>query len=65
MFAFAEGLLDDLNIDSCVIDVGGFGVNVNIPARTAAECILILRSERTGSVCTASPIGMSFICLRS
>lgn len=37
MFAFAEGLLDDLNIDSCVIDVGGFGVNVNIPARTAAE----------------------------
>ena len=37
MFAFAEGLLDDLNIDSCVIDVGGFGVNVNIPARTAME----------------------------
>ncbi len=37
MFAFAEGLLDDLNTDSCVIDVGGFGVNVNIPARTAME----------------------------
>ncbi|MCR4618554.1 MAG: Holliday junction branch migration protein RuvA [Lachnospiraceae bacterium] len=37
MFAFAEGLLDDINIDSCVIDVGGFGVNVFITARTAME----------------------------
>ena len=37
MFAFAEGLLDDLNMDSCVVDVGGFGVNVNITSRTALE----------------------------
>ncbi len=35
MFAFAEGLLDDLNMDSCVVDVGGFGVNVNITSKTA------------------------------
>ena len=35
MFAFVEGLLDELNIDSCVVDVGGFGVNVGISGRTA------------------------------
>ncbi|MBR1861704.1 MAG: Holliday junction branch migration protein RuvA [Lachnospiraceae bacterium] len=35
MFAFVEGLLDDLNMDSCVVDVGGFGVNVGITSRTA------------------------------
>ncbi len=35
MFAFVEGLLDELNIDSCVVDVGGFGVNVGISSRTS------------------------------
>lgn len=35
MFAFVEGLLDELDNDSCVVDVGGFGVNVGISGRTA------------------------------
>ncbi len=34
MFAFIEGLLDDINSDSCIIDVGGFGINVNVSSRT-------------------------------
>lgn len=37
MFAFIEGLLDDIDIDSCIIDAGGFGINVNISGRCAAN----------------------------
>lgn len=35
MFAFIEGLLDYIDDDFCVIDAGGFGLNVFISAKTA------------------------------
>ncbi|MBR6325268.1 MAG: Holliday junction branch migration protein RuvA [Lachnospiraceae bacterium] len=35
MFAFVHGTLDSITSDECVIDLGGFGVNVGISARTA------------------------------
>ncbi len=37
MFAFVEGIIDDLDYENCIIDVGGFGVNVGISARTAMQ----------------------------
>lgn len=37
MFAFIEGLLDYVGDDYCVIDAGGFGINVFISGRTAAN----------------------------
>ena len=37
MFAFVEGIIDDLDYENCIIDIGGFGVNVGISARTAAQ----------------------------
>ena len=37
MFAFVEGLLEDISIDYCVVDVGGFGVNVGITSRDAID----------------------------
>lgn len=35
MFAFIEGLLDYIDEDTCVVDAGGFGININISGRTA------------------------------
>lgn len=35
MFAFIEGLLDYIDEETCVIDAGGFGININISGRTA------------------------------
>lgn len=35
MFAFIEGLLDYIDEETCVVDVGGFGININISGRTA------------------------------
>lgn len=35
MFAFIEGLLDYIDDDSCVVDAGGFGINICISGRTA------------------------------
>ena len=32
MFAFVEGVLDLLDTDTCVVDIGGLGINVNIIA---------------------------------
>ena len=37
MFAFVEGILDLLETDMCVIDIGGLGINVNITARCSTE----------------------------
>lgn len=37
MFAFVEGIMDLLETDMCVIDIGGLGINVNITARCSAE----------------------------
>ncbi len=37
MFAFVEGILDLLESDMCVIDIGGLGINVNITSRCSAE----------------------------
>lgn len=37
MFAFVEGILDLLDPDMCVIDIGGLGINVNITARCSTE----------------------------
>ena len=37
MFAFVEGILDLLDPDMCVIDIGGLGINVNITARCSSE----------------------------
>ena len=37
MFAFVEGILDLLDSDMCVIDIGGLGINVNITARCSSE----------------------------
>ena len=33
MFAFVEGILDLLEADMCVVDIGGLGINVNITSR--------------------------------
>ena len=35
MFAFIEGLLDYIDEETCVVDAGGFGININISGRTA------------------------------
>lgn len=35
MFAFIEGLLEYIEDDFCVIDAGGFGINIYISGRTA------------------------------
>ena len=37
MFAFVEGILDLLDTDICVVDIGGFGVNVNISPRCSVS----------------------------
>ena len=37
MFAFVEGVLELLEPDSCVVDIGGLGINVNITQRCSAE----------------------------
>ena len=37
MFAFVEGVLDLLENDLCVVDIGGLGINVNITSRCSAE----------------------------
>jgi len=37
LFAFVEGQLDYIDQDLCVVDIGGLGVNVNIPSRTSEE----------------------------
>lgn len=37
MFAFIEGLLDYVADDYCVVDAGGFGINVYISGRTASH----------------------------
>ena len=37
MFAFVEGVLDLLDTDTCVVDIGGLGINVNITSRCAAQ----------------------------
>lgn len=37
MFAFVEGVLDLLEPDSCVVDIGGLGINVNITQRCSTE----------------------------
>ncbi len=37
MFAFVEGIMDLLETDMCVIDIGGLGINVNITARCSTE----------------------------
>ncbi|MBP5556044.1 MAG: Holliday junction branch migration protein RuvA [Lachnospiraceae bacterium] len=37
MFAFVEGILDLLETDMCVIDIGGLGINVNITGRCSTE----------------------------
>jgi Holliday junction DNA helicase RuvA len=37
MFAFVQGILDGITEDGCIVDVGGFGVNVGISARTASQ----------------------------
>ncbi|MCR4896922.1 MAG: Holliday junction branch migration protein RuvA [Lachnospiraceae bacterium] len=37
MFAFVQGILDGVTEDGCIVDVGGFGVNVGISARTASR----------------------------
>ena len=36
MFAFVEGTLDLIDTDLCVVDIGGFGINVNISPRCSA-----------------------------
>lgn len=37
MFAFVEGVLDLLDTDTCVVDIGGLGINVNITTRCSAQ----------------------------
>ncbi|MBO7531836.1 MAG: Holliday junction branch migration protein RuvA, partial [Lachnospiraceae bacterium] len=37
MFAFVEGILDLLEADMCVVDIGGLGINVNITSRCSLE----------------------------
>ncbi len=37
MFAFVEGVLDLLDTDMCVIDIGGLGINVNISSRCSGS----------------------------
>ena len=37
MFAFVEGIIEDLDYENCVLDIGGFGINVGISARTATQ----------------------------
>ena len=37
MFAFVEGVLDLLDTDTCVVDIGGLGINVNITSRCASQ----------------------------
>ena len=37
LFAFVEGVLDLIDPDSCVVDIGGLGINVNITQRCSAE----------------------------
>lgn len=36
MFAFIEGLIDYISDDLCVIDAGGFGINVFVSSRTVS-----------------------------
>ena len=37
MFAFVEGVLDLLEADMCVVDIGGLGINVNITSRCSGS----------------------------
>ena len=37
MFAFVEGVLEYIDTDICVIDIGGLGINVNISSRSFSE----------------------------
>ncbi|MCR4791908.1 MAG: Holliday junction branch migration protein RuvA [Lachnospiraceae bacterium] len=37
MFAFVEGVLDFLDADMCVVDIGGLGINVNITSRCSGQ----------------------------
>lgn len=37
MFAYVNGILEDVTIDNAVIDVNGFGINVRISADTASR----------------------------
>ena len=37
MFAFVEGVLDLLEADICVVDIGGLGINVNITSRCSGS----------------------------